>query len=504
MAAVATSRRTFANSLSGRLLTLTVVFVTLAEVPILATSITLFRQDYLLGRIAAAHAAYEEVEYLESRRGELARRFPAGSRERGIVMDIPAVPESRAEKLLADIGVFDITLRRPEARQEILRSRYRPHDTVHRHHDLDGASNMDLMRDALALLLDSDDRLIRVIGRSPFPEHRHRIEITLSTAEMRDAMIAFAIRRAIGIAFVSAVTGILLYLAAHWLLVRPIKRVSRYMEVYSRNPKDRRSQITPASGISEVHGMETSLQTMQRHLTGAQNRLDRQARLGRAISAIAHDLTNRFTAALLHADSMNKEDDAATVRRKAEATATPVRRAVPLLDQLTTYASSGVAAPSFEEFRLAPEIAKVADDCRTLTEGGSAAILWDVPANLSVTADRGQIARAIGNLVHNALRAIAVTGKGETVRIRAAEAEGAWSIFVEDDGPGLPERMLRDLESVFDPLNEARDKSAGSGTGLSIVRDIMEAHGGRVDLARSDQTGTVFVMTLPKQRPPGA
>ena len=483
-------------------MTLTVVFVTLAEVPILATSIALFRQDYLLGRIAAAHAAYEEVEYLQSRRSELARRFPPQSRGRVIVMDSPAVPESRVEKLLADIGVFDITLRRPEARLEILRSRYRPHDTVHRHHDLDSASIMDLVHDAVILLLDSNDRLIRVIGRSPFPEHRHRIEITLSTTPMRDAMIAFAMRRAIGVAFVSAATGMLLYLAAHWLLVRPIKRASRYMQVYSRNPKDRRSQITPASGISEVHGMETSLQTMQRHLTGAQNRLDRQARLGRAISAIAHDLANRFTAALLHADSLAEGDDAATARRKAEATATPVRRAVPLLDQLTTYASSGVAAPSFEEFRLAPEVARVADDCRTLTEGGSAAILCDVPADLSVTADRGQIARAIGNLVHNALRAIAVTGKGETVRIRAVDADGAWSICVEDDGPGLPERMLRDPESVFDPLNEARDKGAGSGTGLSIVRDILEAHGGRVDLARSDSSGTVFVMALPKQSPP--
>jgi signal transduction histidine kinase len=121
--------------------------------------------------------------------------------------------------------------------------------------------------------------------------------------------------------------------------------------------------------------------------------------------------------------------------------------------------------------------------------------------------DAGALQSAVQNLVGNAIK---YAGDDRWVRVRVAADTRARSrevhIAVEDHGPGLEadERQL-----VFEPFYRGRAAVAnqiqGSGLGLSLVRRIAEAHGGRVELASEAGRGSTFAICLPAAAPvPGA
>ena len=114
-----------------------------------------------------------------------------------------------------------------------------------------------------------------------------------------------------------------------------------------------------------------------------------------------------------------------------------------------------------------------------------------------IRADQHQLAQVFTNLLINAYEAM--EGRGR-VRITASRArladaaEGRDAVLVEiaDDGPGMPPEVA---EHVFDPFFTT--KAQGSGLGLGIVRKIVDAHDGRLDLRTSPQQGTTIRVTLP-------
>jgi signal transduction histidine kinase len=107
----------------------------------------------------------------------------------------------------------------------------------------------------------------------------------------------------------------------------------------------------------------------------------------------------------------------------------------------------------------------------------------------SVTADRDLLARAVGNLMGNALDALAGTG---TLTVRTARQPDGVRIDVVDTGPGLSEEQRTRL---FTPYYTT--KRGGTGLGLAIVQGIVSDHGGRVEVASAPGQGTAFTLFLP-------
>ncbi|TSA41270.1 MAG: two-component sensor histidine kinase [Betaproteobacteria bacterium] len=103
----------------------------------------------------------------------------------------------------------------------------------------------------------------------------------------------------------------------------------------------------------------------------------------------------------------------------------------------------------------------------------------------------GHLNQVLINLLKNASQAIA--GQG-TVTVASDVAEGHIRIRVSDDGCGIPADTLR---RVFDPFFTTRDVGAGTGLGLTVCRDIVQAHGGRIDVASAVGKGTTFSVYLP-------
>ena len=108
----------------------------------------------------------------------------------------------------------------------------------------------------------------------------------------------------------------------------------------------------------------------------------------------------------------------------------------------------------------------------------------------AMDADPGRIRGVLGNLVRNAL---AHARAGGTIQVDGV-ASGGWVVLtVRDDGTGIPDELL---PRVFDRFVKG-PSSSGSGLGLSIVRDVVEAHGGSVSATSREAEGTAITLRLP-------
>ncbi|MEL7177991.1 MAG: sensor histidine kinase, partial [Pseudomonadota bacterium] len=230
------------NSLSGRFLILTVVFVMLAEVLIFVPSIARFREDYLLDRLERAQIASLAL----------------------LAEDM--ISDDLEYELLKNAEVFNVVLRRDESRQLVLSSPIP--SPVAMSVDLRDPMATRLIADAMRRLVTPENEVIRVIGE-PVREAGLLIEVTMETQPLRMALIDYGIRILILSAVISIFTALLLFLTVRRFLVKPIRGVVGHMQNYASAPEDARRIITPSAGVTELREAEDALQKMQTQLTSA-------------------------------------------------------------------------------------------------------------------------------------------------------------------------------------------------------------------------------------------
>ena len=464
---MAERRRSFLKTLSGRFLILTVIFVMLAEVLIFVPSIARYRADFMLTRLKQAQIAALTQLATED-----------------IIM-----PELEAE-LLANAEVYNVVLRRDEVRQLVLSSPV-PGE-IHATYDLRMAGPWELIRDAFQVLVDPQNRIIRVIGY-PVQEAGTLIEVTMETRTLREAMLDYGLRILVLSALISVVTAFLLFIAVQRLLVLPIRRVVRHMQTYAEAPEDARRVIEPNADVEELRTAEEALQSMQMQLTGALRQKERLAQLGGAVAKISHDLRNILTTAQLFADRLEGSADP-IVTRAAPKLIGSISRAVSLCESTLAFGKAEEPPPQLRRLNLAQLTSEVAEG-EALGVETQITCLIDIPPGLTIRADGEQLYRVLANLIRNARQAIEATGQPGTIEVSAGEDEGEWWIRVGDTGPGLPPKAREHLFSAF----QGGARKGGTGLGLAIAAELVRGHGGRLELARSDAEGTEFTIHLPKQ-----
>ncbi len=454
------------NSLSGRFLILTTVFVMLAEVLIFVPSVARYREDYLLLRLEKAQIASLAL---------LANDM--------IDMELE-------EELLANAGVFNVVLRRNEVRQLVLSSPI-PSPVVATF-DLRDPGAFELIGAAMKRLVIPGNEVIRVIG-NPVREAGLLIEVTMETAPLRASMIDYGLRILALSAVISVVTALLLFLAVRRFLVRPIKRVVDAMTSYAEAPEDARRIIEPSAGVTELREAETALASLQTQLTGALRQKERLAQLGGAVAKISHDLRNILTVAQLFSDRLERSEDPA-VRRAAPKLVGSISRAVNLCESTLAFGKAEEPPPRLDRVLLGNIVADVVDAERLASGSHDLSFAEDVPAGMVVRADPEQLYRVIGNLVRNARQAIVATGEPGEISVQAGESETEWSIRITDTGPGLPPKAR---DHLFQPFHGGTRKG-GFGLGLAISAELIRGHGGRLELVSTGPEGTSFTVHLPK------
>lgn len=132
-------------------------------------------------------------------------------------------------------------------------------------------------------------------------------------------------------------------------------------------------------------------------------------------------------------------------------------------------------------------------------DGRGISLSFEVPAEpVMLSFDRERIVQLLSNLVGNALK---FTPKGGEIAAELRATPDEATIEVRDSGPGIPEA---DLPLVFDRFfrgtNVGEARASGSGLGLSIVRSIVEMHGGTITVSSVVGEGATFMVRLPRRR----
>ncbi|MCF6444244.1 sensor histidine kinase KdpD [Nereida sp. MMG025] len=454
------------NTLSGRFLILTIIFVMIAEVLIFVPSVARFREDYLLARLERAQIA--SLATLEN--------------------DMISA-ETEAE-LLRNAGVFNVVLRRNDVRRLALSSPI-PQE-IHATFDLRDPSALVLLRDALARLIDTEQRVIRVVG-NPVNDAGTLIEVTMDTKTLREAMLDYGVNILWISLLISVVTAGLLFLAVRIVLVRPIKDVIHSMKSYQKAPEDARRIIAPTSSTRELRDAQEALAELQAQLTASLKQKDRLAQLGGAVSKISHDLRNILTSAQLFTDRIESSEDP-MVARLAPKLVNSITRAVNLCESTLAFGKAEEPAPTLNRFALIDVVEDVIASERLAVGEFDLSFAEDVPSHLMVRADSEQLYRVLGNLVRNARQAIIANGEAGEIAISAEETTEAWWIRVRDTGPGLPMKAQENLFTAF----QGNARKGGTGLGLLISQELIRGHGGSLELSFSDATGTCFEICLPK------
>jgi signal transduction histidine kinase len=457
----------FLNSLTGRFLLLTIVFVMLAEVMIFVPSVARFRQDYLQARLE---------------RGQLASLAVLANADQ---MVNPALKK----ELLENAGVMNVVLRRNEVRELVLSSPMPV--AVEATYDLRDASPIVLIRDAVMILFDADDRVIRVIG-TPVKKAGLQIEVTLHTTEMRTAMLDYGYSVFLLSLIISVITSALLFFAVRWFLVLPIRRVVGHITAFKDAPQDLAKIIEPSAGITELFQAEQALMAMQIELSKALKQKDRLAILGGAVAKISHDLRNMLTTAQLLADRMEMSKDPA-VRRTTPKLVSSLSRAIKLCESTLKFGKAEEPSPVLVDFPLQPLVEDVVESESLPIEGDTISYALAIPDGMRVRADAEQIFRVLSNLIRNAQQAVVATKKPGTISVTATVDANFWSIEVRDTGPGLPTRAQAHLFEAF----EGGARQGGSGLGLAIASELVRGHGGTLELVETNENGTCFRICLP-------
>jgi signal transduction histidine kinase len=118
----------------------------------------------------------------------------------------------------------------------------------------------------------------------------------------------------------------------------------------------------------------------------------------------------------------------------------------------------------------------------------------EVPADVSVSADRLRLRQCVANLTDNALK---YSPDGSVVTLSADTTDNQVELSVKDNGIGIDQE---DIPRIWDRLYRAEQSrtTPGLGLGLSLVRAIIEAHGGTIDVASEPGHGSTFTLRLPK------
>lgn len=190
--------------------------------------------------------------------------------------------------------------------------------------------------------------------------------------------------------------------------------------------------------------------------------------------------------------------------QEREAALSGIERAIARADVLCADALEGrVPTPSTARVREPVGIAELAEQAAAdqhSATGREVRVRIDAPAGLIVRGDGQALARVLGNLVSNAAKySPPDTPLDVCVGLEQRPFFGETAIIeVADRGPGIPAEMRERVFEPFERLGRDEDKP-GTGLGLAVVKTVVGAHNGRVDILDRDSGGTIVRVELPAE-----
>jgi signal transduction histidine kinase len=252
-------------------------------------------------------------------------------------------------------------------------------------------------------------------------------------------------------------------------------------------------EVTEDLIVSELREL-----ALQEERSLSQQLRDLDASRAALIAAVTHDLRTPLTGIVglswLLENDWDEMDEATRreyVRDIVRSGEDLDRRITSVLEHLKI--ESGRYEVELEMLDVGEELAGAIDRMTLMLEPYR--VVFDVPEDTAVWADRTGFARVAENLLSNAVK---YAPTGTTVTVRAAEEGEAVVVSVIDEGPGISEADAQRVFEQFERLESGRRVAHGNGVGLSAVRQLVELMDGRVWVDPNPDRGSAFRFALPK------
>jgi signal transduction histidine kinase len=221
------------------------------------------------------------------------------------------------------------------------------------------------------------------------------------------------------------------------------------------------------------------------------------------IQMTSHQLKNPLQAATVSLELLQDDGDhlfTEQMRRDARGVWDSLHRMERIVHNILNLESIQSGRLVYDECGIDQVIHAVAHDYQEQANRGGLILSVEIAEPLStITGNRHYLTQALANLVENAIK---FTPPGGRVTIQAHNAPESVVISVTDTGIGIPAEMLsRVFERFFRARQPGTDHISGSGLGLSLVKAVIDAHGGRVWLESRAGEGTTFYLALPIRQP---
>lgn len=264
------------------------------------------------------------------------------------------------------------------------------------------------------------------------------------------------------------------------------------------------SARAPEEGGDEVAALARSfneMATQLEHRTRALEAVDRTRR--QLVADVSHELTTPLAAIRGYVETLSMPDlalDPASRERYLGIVADETDRLEHIVGDLLDVArlEGGGGTLTIEDVPVALLFDRLRHrHAQVLEEKHLQLDEAQEPEQLTIRADAKRLEQALQNLVSNAARH---TPAGGRILVTAVAAEDGVHLAVQDTGPGIPPEQLGRVFDRFYKVDASRTGTAlpsGSGLGLSIVRAIVERHGGRISASNAPNGGARFEIWLP-------
>jgi two-component system OmpR family sensor kinase len=268
----------------------------------------------------------------------------------------------------------------------------------------------------------------------------------------------------------SALAAILAAVLAALLAARIVEPVERLSRVALRIQRGRMEEPVAVERGEELGRLARAMERMRKGI------LERDEQLRVMLAQVAHEIRNPLGGLELFASAAAEAEDPTEQARLIDRVRSEVAALNGIIDDFLTFARP--LSPTREATDLREPLQEAAElaSAELHKRGGSLDVTLP-PEPLYAKVGSGHAKRAALNLLRNA------TQVAQNVRLAGWMENGEVVISVSDDGPGVPADLR---ERIFDPF--VTDKEQGAGLGLAIVRKVVEAHGGRVELTRTAET----------------
>jgi signal transduction histidine kinase len=362
------------------------------------------------------------------------------------------------------------------------------------------ASNGD---DALALLLQHEFALAILDVQMPGMNGFELAELMRGTEKTRGIPIVFvtAAGKELNYAFKGYETGAVDFLYKPLDVDAVRSKVNVFVELYRQRQEVRR----------QVQALEKSRQeqeTLLKELQAAQGELQNAVRMrDDFMSMVAHELRTPLNTLFLEAQLRKMQldrgntaiFDAGYLQKMVARDQRQIQSMVRLIDDMLDVSRirSNRLSIRPSEVDLPALLQRVAGNLANQAASAGSSITLEAGQPITGTWDEFRIEQVVVNLLTNALR----YGKGKPVTVSVTPAGDGVRIAVSDQGMGI---SAADQRRIFEQFERAagNDGTGGLGLGLFITQQLVEAHGGRIDVQSEPGRGATFTVTLPMS-PPG-